>query len=81
MFRKIALIRPLPDYWLHAVFEDGAERRYDVKPLFDKWEPFKALLLGDLFGSVRVDEGGYGISWNDEVDLACDELYFNGTSD
>jgi hypothetical protein len=27
---------------------------------------------------VRVDTGGFGISWNDEIDLSCDELYDNG---
>ena len=32
----------------------------------------------ELFYSVHVDTGGYGIVWNDEIDLACDELYANG---
>ena len=31
-----------------------------------------------LFNQVRVDTGGYGIIWNDEIDLSCDELYYNG---
>ena len=31
-----------------------------------------------LFDRVRVDTGGYGISWNDDIDLSCDELYWNG---
>lgn len=78
MFHRIKEIRALPDYCLLAVFEDGAERRYDVKPLFDKWQVFRELLTGDLFQRVKVDEGGYGISWNDEIDLSCDELYWNG---
>lgn len=24
---------------------------------------------------VKADKGGYGISWNDEIDLSCDELW------
>lgn len=32
----------------------------------------------ELFASVKVDEGGYGVIWNDELDLSCDELYTNG---
>ena len=27
---------------------------------------------------VEVDNGGYGISWNDDIDLSCDELFENG---
>lgn len=32
-----------------------------------------------LFSCVAVDVGGYGIVWNDELDLSCDELWENGT--
>lgn len=28
--------------------------------------------------SVEVDAGGYGIIWNDDIDLSCDELFENG---
>jgi len=28
--------------------------------------------------SVRVDSGGYGISWNDDVDLSEYEIWTNG---
>ena len=31
-----------------------------------------------LFESVSVDVGGYGIIWNDDLDLSCDELWDNG---
>ena len=31
-----------------------------------------------LFGSVVVDQGGYGIIWNDDIDISCDELWANG---
>ncbi len=31
-----------------------------------------------LFETVKVDVGGYGIVWNDELDISCDELYANG---
>ena len=32
----------------------------------------------ELFGSVIVDQGGYGIIWNDDIDISCDELWANG---
>ena len=60
-------------------FMNGVYKQYDVKPLFQKWEAFKALAsTKGLFDQVHVDAGGYGISWNDDIDLSCNELYNNG---
>ena len=39
---------------------------------------FKKLENKELFNSVEVDVGGYGIIWNDEIDISCDELFENG---
>ena len=79
MFHKVKEVRPLSDFRLAVLFESGERRNYDVRPLFDKWQAFKALSdVAGLFNQVKVDAGGYGISWNDEIDLSCDELYFNG---
>ena len=59
-------------------FENGITKVYDVKPLFDKWEIFKELKNNDLFKNMKIDTGGYGIIWNDDIDLSCNELYENG---
>ncbi len=64
---------------LKAEFYDGAVKIYDVKPLMDKIPVFKMLdYVHGLFEQVRVDVGGYGVIWNDEIDLSCDEIYENG---
>lgn len=78
MFHKIKNVSPLPEYKLSVQFSEGVTKIYDVKPLFDKIPVFKALENGEDFGYVRVDVGGYGIIWNDELDLSCDELWENG---
>lgn len=78
MFHKVKNVSPLPDYKLSVQFSEGITKIYDVKPLFAKWKPFLALKNTDLFFSVYVDTGGYGICWNDDVDLSCDELFENG---
>ena len=79
MFYKVQAVKPLPEYELLVMFVNGEKKKYNVKPLFDKWQPFKALEeIKGLFEQVRVDDGGYGISWNDEIDLSCNELYENG---
>lgn len=79
MFHKIKSVTPLPDYVLSLQFSEGITKRYDVKTLFNKYPMF--LPLKDdpaLFSSVEVDVGGYGIIWNDDIDIACDELFYNG---
>jgi len=79
MFHKVKEVQPLPDYALLVSFANEEKKQYNVKPLLEKWEPFKAFLhTRGLFEQVRVDEGGYGISWNDDIDLSCNELYNNG---
>ncbi|MDR2745905.1 MAG: DUF2442 domain-containing protein [Treponema sp.] len=79
MFHKVQCVKPLSEYRLSVQFIGGEQKEYDVKPLFDRWEVFRALTyIPGLFNQVKVDSGGYGISWNDQIDLACDELYANG---
>jgi len=79
MFCKIQTVEPLPGFNLLVNFCCGEQKRYNVRPLFEKWEPFKSLVTTKgLFEQVKVDIGGYGISWNDDIDLSCDELYYNG---
>ena len=79
MFHKIKNVNPLPDYRLSVQFAEGVTKIYDVKPLFSKWPVFNELVNDpDLFFCVKVDAGGYGIVWNDDIDLSCDELFENG---
>lgn len=79
MFHKIKNVSPLPDYRLSVQFAEGITKLYDVKLLFDKLPVFKSLINHlEEFASVVVDVGGYGIVWNDELDLSCDELWENG---
>lgn len=80
VFHKIKNVAALPDYRLSVQFSEGVTKIYDVKPLFKKLPVFAAL-KDDVrtFYSVSVDIGGYGIVWNDELDLSCDELWEHGT--
>lgn len=79
MFHKVKVVNALPDCCLSVQFAEGVTKIYDVKPLFDKWEAFRKLQeSSELFSTVEVDEGGYGVVWNDDLDLSCDELYANG---
>lgn len=77
MLHKIKNVSPLPDYKLSVRFSEGVTKIYDAKPLFSKIPAFKLLEDDNIFGGVYVDVGGYGIVWNDELDLSCDELWKN----
>ncbi|MBQ2677711.1 MAG: DUF2442 domain-containing protein [Firmicutes bacterium] len=79
MFHKVKAVRALPDFKLSVQFAEGITKIYDVTPLFDKWKAFRLLKKNpELFSDVEVDTGGYGIVWNDDIDLSCDELFENG---
>ena len=80
MFHKIKTVAPMPDFKLSVQFSEGVTKVYDMKPLFEKLPVFKQLENDPAaFDDVAVDTGGYGIVWNDDLDLSCDELWENGT--
>lgn len=79
MFHKVKSVNALPEYCLCVQFAEGITKTYDVKPLFKIWPVFQQFKkTPELFYRVKVDRGGYGIVWNDELDLSCDELFENG---
>ena len=78
MFHKIKNVFPMPNFKLSVQFAEGVTKIYDLKPLFLRIPAFNSLKENDCFGEVRVDTGGYGIVWNDDLDLSCDELWENG---
>lgn len=81
MFHKIKNVAPLPDFKLSVQFSEGVTKLYDLKPLFEKISVFRDLKENPTeFDSVSVDVGGYGIVWNDDLDLSCDELWENGVA-
>ena len=76
MYPKIISISPNDDYTLLVTFSDKKTKLYDMNLLLQK-SPFDQLKDKNLFFSVQVDVGGYGISWNDFIDLSEYELYVN----
>ena len=79
MFVKITSVAALPDYVLLVGFNDETFKQFDIKPLIEKYEPFKALVnIKGLYEQVKIDIGGYGLIWNDELDLSADGLYEQG---
>ena len=79
VFHKVASVEPLHGFCLKVRFEDGTNKEYDVALLFDKWNDFHTLQDNPgLFGLVKVESGGYAVSWSDSIDISCNELWNNG---
>jgi hypothetical protein len=74
---RVTQVRACKGYFLHVTFENGVKKIYDLKPRL-KDERFKMLRDQGFFKAVQVDGGGFGISWNDDVDLSENELWTEG---
>ncbi len=78
MFNKVKDVTALPNFKLSVQFAEGVTKIYDVAPLIEQYEMFADLKAPEIFTSVQVDVGGYGVIWGDEMDISCDELFTNG---
>lgn len=78
MFHKIVEVKAKDNFILIAKFDNGIKKEYDIKIMMNKFEVFKELNNENLFKSVKVDVGGYGISWNENIDLSSEEIWENG---
>lgn len=73
---KIKEVTPETNLNIKAVFFDGTVKLYDLKNLFPEFPQFMIFEKNDsLFSAVKVDAGGYGISWNEELDLDAETVW------
>jgi hypothetical protein len=75
-YPKILDAIPLPDYFVLLTFDNEKVGMLDMKVKFNE-DIYKPLIDKTLFAQVKTDAGGYGISWNDEIDMSeveCREL-------
>jgi hypothetical protein len=78
-YPQVRSVTPLAGKRLLVAFATGEERFYDCGPWLAE-SGFAALADETVFQQVRADPHGYGVLWNDEIDLAESELWINGTS-
>ena len=79
MTHKIQSVKPLNDLRLSVLFQNGVEKEYDIHNLYSVFQKFKKFETNsNLFMQVQVDVGGYGISWNDNLDLDAEDIWDNG---
>ncbi len=78
MIKKIKTIKPLKNYILFVVFEDGKSGLYDVKEDIKQVPAFEDLeTIGGLFENVQLDKSKTCVFWSDMIDLPSDAIYEN----
>ena len=76
-FPKILNVTPKPGKILLVTFENGEHRVYDCNPLLQS-KVFHPLQDDDIFQCAHADTHGYGVVWNEDIDLAESEIWLNG---
>lgn len=79
--KKIEDIVPLQNYGLLVFFRNGVIKKCDIKKFFNKNKSLKTFLTlhKDMFQYVRIQPGGYGIYWEENMSISDTELYDKGT--
>lgn len=80
MFHKIKKIEKLSNKILKIKFENNEIKYYDMKNVIEKIKEFEILKNETIFNTAQIDVGGYAVIWNDNLDIDCEELYKNGTT-
>ena len=79
MHPKIVFVKAnCEDYTLEVTFDNNEMYIFDIKTKLSQLG-YELLLDKDFFRTVKVDAGGYGVSWNDEIDISEYEILITGT--
>jgi hypothetical protein len=74
-FVKLTHAEARPDHTLLLTFETGEKKLYDFKPKL-------ALKIYDKLKNpgffIQARKMSYAVVWNDDIDIASEELYYNG---
>ena len=72
---KIVKIKPNSErYSIIILFSDGITKEVNMIQKLNE-EFYFDIKDKNLFEQVQIDNGGYGISWNDDVDMSEFELW------
>lgn len=73
----IKYIQTLPEHRLFLIFDNGEIKVYALAERLQS-PAFAPLLDEALFNTARIANGGYGVIWNDDIDLSEYELWEKG---
>ncbi len=76
-YPRINYIEILENYKIFVIFNNGQIKIYSVSNLLNE-KPFTAFRDKNLFLNAKKEQNGYGIIWNDEIDISEYEIWKNG---
>lgn len=80
-FHTITSLNTLPNFVLLVGFQNGEYRQFDLKPYMEEYPAFKSLKeTKGLYEQARIDIGGFGIVWNNDLDISSEGIYEKGIS-
>ena len=79
MIPRIKSVKPMDNFILHVVFDDGKDVLYNVAEDIAAIPSYQDLrTIPGLFNQVQLDESRTCVFWNDMIDLASDTIYEYG---
>ena len=80
MSHRIQNVKMMDSMNIQAVFLTGEIIQYNLQNPFQSLPQFQKLLSDPVLSSkLKVDQGGYGISWSDDLDLDAETIWEDGT--
>ena len=76
-YPKVTSASAIDNHTLLIEFDNNKKKKYDITPLLSK-EMFFPLKNQALFKAVEVEQGGYAVIWNSEIDISEYELWSHG---
>ena len=76
-YPTVKSVSTIDDHTLLVEFDNSEKKKYDISPLLRK-EMFAPLNNPALFKAVEVEQGGYAVVWNGEIDISEYELWSHG---
>jgi hypothetical protein len=74
---KIISAQVIGDRCLLIEFSQGEFKKYDISNLLNK-PMFAPLQNVGFFRNFKIESGGYGLVWNEDIDISEYELWKNG---
>ncbi len=76
-YPKVLAAYAIDNHNLVIEFDNQQKKKYNVAQLLEK-EMFSPLKNPALFKAVQVEQGGYAIFWNSDIDISEYELWKHG---
>ena len=79
MIPRIKSVKPLSQFFLEVIFDDGKKCIYDVEEDIKHIKSYEDLReIPGLFQQVQPDTSRTCVYWNEDIDLPSDAIYEYG---